>query len=170
MAVKTIRPIRVEGNVAYLTLTKGYEAVIDAADVPLVGGRNWQACVHKKTVYAQNNISRLHTGTARLLHRILMNPPSGMQVDHIDGNGLNNRRSNLRIVTNAENGRNRGESSNNTSGFKGVYWNKQRSKWEAQIRIDGKRRFLGQFAHPEDAHKAYTRAAQTIFGDFARTT
>jgi len=85
-------------------------------------------------------------------------------VDHINGNTLDNRRSNLRICSNAENGRNRGKNSNNSSGFKGVFL--KRDKWAAQIKHNGKSIHLGTFKTPEEAHLAYQRAANKLHGRF----
>jgi hypothetical protein len=88
-------------------------------------------------------------------------------VDHIDGNGLNNCRNNLRPATRAQNRMNSKVSTNNASGYKGVSWHKRRGKWLAQIRIARKRIYLGYFASAEEAHVAYVAAAREHFGEFA---
>ena len=100
-----IRPIRIEGQVAYVPLTKGYEAVIDATDAPLVEGWNWRAMVKKHTVYAVRG-EWLGQGEWRTIsiHRVILNPPDGLLVDHRDGNGLLNQRFNLRGATPSQNG------------------------------------------------------------------
>ena len=90
-------------------------------------------------------------------------------VDHINGNPLDNRRTNLRVCTNAENMRNRGKNKNNTSGFKGVTYFKFAKLWKAQIKVDRKGVFLGYFKTPEAAHQAYCEAAAKYHGDFAKT-
>jgi hypothetical protein len=166
---RPIRPIRIEGDVAYVTLTKGYEAIIDAADVPLVEGFNWSAFVNKdrRTVYA---VRGGRYGPKRLLirmHRVIMNTPSEMKTDHIDGNGLNNRRTNLRVATNSENMRNRGAPTNNTSGFKGVSA-VSNGKWSAKIKLKYKLYYIGSFDTPEAAHAAYVAASELLHGEFAR--
>ena len=96
-----------------------------------------------------------------------MNPPLGMQVDHINGDRLDNRRENLRIVTNWQNQMNRGMTINNSSGYKGVRLRRS-GKWEAQIRVNKKAIFLGRFYDKLDAAHAYDDAAKKYFGEFAR--
>jgi hypothetical protein len=167
---RQVRPIRIEGNIAYVPLTKGYEAVIDAADVALVEAHNWCASVDANTVYAQRKDCSGPKKRTVWLHRAIMGEPSGLKVDHKDGNGLNNRRYNLREATHAENMRNRRTNENNTSGFKGVYLNKQSEKWCAQIKLNGKNRQLGRFDTPEEAHAAYATASAKLHGEFAKLT
>ncbi len=169
MAKKAIRPIRIEGNVAYVPLTRGYEAMIDAYDVPLVEGFNWYALVNAWAVRAMRNIWRDGIRETIYLHRVIMSAPQGAMVDHIDGNPLNNRKSNLRLATNAENQRNSKRRKDNTSGFKGVHLDKRKGLWRAQIKLNGTKRWLGYFGTPEEAHFAYCKASATIHGDFGRT-
>ena len=90
------------------------------------------------------------------------------EVDHINGDPTDNRISNLRLATRAENGRNRKISKANTSGYKGVWWDNARSRWRAAIRIDGVKTALGCFPDPETAHAAYCEAASKYHGEFAR--
>ncbi len=87
--------------------------------------------------------------------------------DHIDGNGLNNRRSNLRPASNSQQVANQGVRSDNTSGYKGVTWREDRGKWEAKIQSGGKRRCLGLFDDKIEAAKVYDHAALEAFGEFA---
>lgn len=89
-------------------------------------------------------------------------------VDHIDGESLNNRIENLRDAGASGNARNKSHSKNNTSGYKGVTYDKRRSKWVAQIMVDRKHLHVGQFDCPEKAHAAYIEAARKHFGEFAR--
>ena len=101
-----------------------------------------------------------------------MKAPNGLQVDHIDGDVLNNQKSNLRICTQQENAKNRKINKNNTSGIKGVSKTKRkewRSKtWQAIIGADGKNTHLGYFYTAEEAGRAYKKAAKELYGDFAR--
>lgn len=94
--------------------------------------------------------------------------PEDIQIDHIDGNRLNNNPSNLRMASNQDNQRNVKIQRNNTSGFKGVTYEKNRNKWKASI-YDGTRRInLGRFDSPEEAHLAYKNKAIELFKEFAR--
>jgi hypothetical protein len=89
--------------------------------------------------------------------------------DHIDRhNTLDNSRKNLRRASDAQNGANRGPNSNNTSGYKGVYWDKRRSKWMACIYCNNTRHFLGAFSTKDEAYASYCTAAKLLHGEFAR--
>ena len=90
-------------------------------------------------------------------------------IDHRDGNPLNNRWRNLRLSTRSENSANRPRDVSNTSGFKGVSFDRRRGNWIARIRKDARDYFLGRFATAEEAHEAYVAAARLLFGEFART-
>lgn len=105
---------------------------------------------------------------AVLMHREIMNAPKGMDVDHINGDRLDNRRSNLRICTHAENRRNTKKPISNKSGYKGVSWCKRDSKWVTFITVNGKSRNLGRYINIIDAAKAYNDAAIKYFGEFAK--
>lgn len=177
MAKKAIRPIRIEGNIAYVPLTQGYEAVIDAADVPLVAEFNWCALTSRyrksgeiRTVYAVRNTRE--DGKLRMiyLHRVIVGPAADLEADHRDGNGLNNRRLNLRPATQAENGQNGRLRSNNSSGVKGVTWHKSRGKWHARIMANRKYWHLGYFESLDAAASAYAKASRQHHGEFARTS
>jgi hypothetical protein len=106
------------------------------------------------------------------VHRIIWAFSTGKwpndQIDHINGVKNDNRLSNLREANTAQNMRNVGKQSHNTSGFKGVSWHKLRSKWRSDIKVNQKQIFLGLFNSPEEAHSAYCEAARKLHGDFAR--
>ncbi len=102
------------------------------------------------------------------IHRVIMGAKPDKVVDHQDGNPLNNLRSNLRICTQWENGKNVGLRVNNTSGWKGVSWQKNRGYWQAIIRINGKMTGVGCFENPIHAAMAYNEAALEHHGEFAR--
>ena len=169
-----MREIRIEGEVAYVPLTLGYVAVIDAADVPLIDGVSWCAKVFRKSdgsirvVYAAR-VARLGGGRRRTvyLHRIISGEPDGLEVDHIDCDGMNNRRSNLRTATKAQNQHNQRLSIVNTSGAKGVRWRKQCNAWQASIRING-RRIVSSHPTKEQAIAARAKFNTELHGEFGR--
>jgi len=114
-------------------------------------------------------------GKLYYLHRLLAqafvpNPQGKPFVDHIDGDRKNNSLSNLRWCTYAENNRNVGKRITNTSGYTGVTFNKRYGKWQAQIKVDGKNKYLGLFRTKEEAAAAYEEAAKREFGEFYRKT
>ncbi|APM39404.1 HNH endonuclease [Clostridium kluyveri] len=97
-----------------------------------------------------------------------MNAKPKQIIDHIDGNGLNNCKSNLRIVTSQQNSFNRRYKVLKTSKYKGVYWNSQFKRWKARIQVDGKRILIGTFENEEDAARAYSEKALFYFKEFAK--
>lgn len=169
MASRQIRPIRVEGNVAYVPLTRGCEAIIDAADVPLVEGRNWFAFPSRNTVYARSSGPKVGgRQRAALMHRILAGTAGDLVTDHRDGNGLNNRRANLRVATPQENTWNGSGRINSKSGVKGVHWRCDCRKWQAQIALDGQKIGLGVYRCRTAAQLAYAKASGELHGEFGR--
>lgn len=171
---KKPRPIRIDGDVAFVTLTHGHQAVIDADDAAFVADRCWHAQASRNTVYAMCNALRAEGGIRGqkrvMMHRFLMNPDAEMQIDHINGDGLDNRRSNLRIATHAQNMQNRKLFTNSSTGFKGVSAYNPTGLWQAKIAINGRRIWLGVFATPEAAHDAYVRASASMHGEFSKTS
>jgi len=159
------RPVRIEGDIAYVPLTQGYEAIIDASDVHLVENHNWWAEVKQWGVSAARSIREPYK-TNIYMHRVIMNAPAGSEVDHKDHNTLNNRRSNLRFCTSTQNSQNTRLRCDNTSGYKGVSWCKLNNKWKAQIAANGANRYIGLFDCPKKAHEAYIKAAKKHFGEF----
>lgn len=169
MTKRTIRPVRIEGDTAFITLTQGYESAIDTADLPMVQAFNWRSEICRTKIYAVRYKSIGNGERAWLrLHRVILNAPEGMEVDHINGDGLDNRRRNLRLASRSENARNRGATAANTSGFKGVDYFKPTEKYRAYITVHGKRSYLGYFDTAEEAHAAYAEAARALHGEFAR--
>lgn len=108
-------------------------------------------------------------GLCLYMHRVIMDATPGAIVDHVDMDGLNNTRSNLRVATKAENMSNRGRQRNNRSGHKGVSWNKSSNKWLVQICANKVRRTIGTYSDLEEARLAYARAAAEFHGKFSRT-
>lgn len=163
-----IRKVEIQGDMAFVPLTRGRVAVIDAADASLVGAFNWFAWPFSGKVYAVRGETKNGKRSQVLMHRVIMGTPDGMDTDHRDGDGLNNRRSNLRIATRSQNMHNKKMQGNNTSGYKGVHWHKGRRMWQANIKLNDKRKYLGSFNTREEASAAYWAAAQEMHLDFAR--
>jgi hypothetical protein len=166
---RKVRPIRIEGNVAYVTLTQGYESIIDAADAEFVGQWNWCVVVDGPRRYAHGGATAFKQIKASALHRAILGVTGSEIVDHIDGNGLNNRRQNLRIVSASENAQNSRPRKETKSGYKGVFFHKKNNNWRAQIMAEGKRYSLGLFNTAEEAHAAYCEASDRLHGEFGRT-
>lgn len=143
-----------------IQLTQGQITIIDAQDWDLV--KNYRWCLsskrHLKYAITPQNIK---------MHRLILTVPMGKFVDHIDHNPLNNRRNNLRECTNAENNRNSRIRNDNTSGFKGVYYDKTKQRFRAIIKINDKQIHVGYFRTPEEASKSYKQAAIKYHGEFA---
>ena len=119
--------------------------------------------------YRQIGIDGRHYYAHRLAWLYMTGEWPSDDIDHIDGDRLNNRFSNLREASRAQNMANGRTPATNTSGFKGVSFDRQRGRWQAFIKIDGKTKNLGRFKTPEDAHAAYVAAAHQKSGNFART-
>jgi hypothetical protein len=148
-----------------IPLTKGQVAFVDDEFAHLL---NWKWCALKSdTSYYAVRAFRPEPNKKSLLrmhHCIVGFPLNNNEVDHIDGNGLNNQRNNLRIVTHRKNGQNRKELRLNTksSTYTGVTWNSTKQRYIAQISIGKKRIHIGTFINEEDAHKAYLKAVQDV--------
>lgn len=153
-----------------ISLTQGREALIDAADAPLVADRKWYVTIKADMGHAYA-VARSGKGKTPIsMHRMLMNAPKGMVVDHINGDGLDNRRSNLRLATHRENIRNqRLRFKQKTSRFKGVSYHAENNKWQAEIEQNGGRLCLGLFEDEERAARCYDAAAKVFHGRFACT-
>ena len=101
-----------------------------------------------------------------LMHRLIMNVPDNMEIDHINHDTVDNRKENLRICTSSQNHMNRGASNLSTSGIRGVYWYKNIQKWSAEIVIDGQKIILGQFENIKDAIATRKNAEEKLFKEF----
>jgi hypothetical protein len=147
-----------------IPLTKGYVALIDEEDYPAVSRHSWHATECRGgLVYAATRTN----GRIAYLHRMLAATPELPWVDHANGNGLDNRRANLRPCTQSQNAAN-ARTRRGTSRFRGVWWNKGCGKWQVVIKANGCRRYLGVFHSEEEAARAYDVAALAEFGEFAR--
>jgi hypothetical protein len=165
------------GTIAVL-LTQGKQAIIDEEDWPLVRHLRWYAMrqsrtKHRELWYAANHSVSMPDGTRRILlmHRLLMGIDTDVLVDHENGDGLDNRRCNMRSATASQNKANTTRYANNSSGYKGVYaTNRKRNPWSAQLRANGAIRHIGVFRTELEAAAAYDQAATLAHGEFARTS
>jgi hypothetical protein len=157
--------------VKWIPLTQGKEAIVDDCDYDHL--MQWRWFYHWKgrsTGYAQRAEYANGQQNKVYLHRVVAErcglETVGRQIDHVDGDGLNNCRNNLRVATNRQNAGNQKRQCNNTSGFNGVVWAQRERKWRARIG-EGGRQHLGYFDDPRDAARAYNEAAMKHFGEFA---
>lgn len=150
-----------------IPLTKGKAAIVDDADYEQLSQRRWRLLAPKRGGEYALGQAR---GVTMAMHRVIACPPPGMEVDHINGNGLDNRRGNLRVCTKSGNQRNqRVQSRAKTSAFKGVSGMRGRTRWVACIKLGGRDTYLGSFGNEVDAALAYDAVAREHFGEFART-
>lgn len=145
-----------------IPLTQGKFALVDDEDYEELMKYKW---------YFDNGYAR-RDGPAPikkriLMHRQIMNAKAGQDVDHINHDGLDNRRINIRLCTTSQNMQNSKLYKNNSTGLKGVRFHKRMKKYQASIRINGKAKHLGTFENPIDAAKVYNEAALKLFGEFA---
>ena len=158
-----------------IPLNKGFFTVIDSTDQDIVI-KSLQVTVSSASTkdYATINLKTPNGIRPIRLHRLIMERMLGRAlerhelVDHIDGDGLNNQRANLRLCTKATNAINSKRRSDNQSGFKGVCFHPYSGLWRAYIRANNKQQSLGYYKTPEEAHEAYKKAAAEIYGEFAR--
>ncbi len=147
-----------------LELTYGKFAIVDAEDYEWLNRYKWHAVQEGRGWYAK---TLRRDGMPLAMHRLIAGAPKGLFVDHIDHNGLNNQKTNLRLCTNQQNQQNRKPNRGGTSKYKGVYWHKQHKKYRASICHNKKRLHLGYFKDEIDAAKAYDKKARELFGEFA---
>jgi len=135
--------------------------MVDDSDFEELNKYNWQLSNFNAVVRHVKGEKQVQ------LHRMVMKAPLGIEIDHIDGNRLNNQKSNLRFATSSQNKMNRGPRKDNHSGYKGVSWHKQINKWTSRIQIGNTYKHLGLFENIIEAVKAYNNAALKFHGEFA---
>ncbi len=146
-------------------LTRGFSTIVDSDQYDRVSWYSWYSGTKSKkgSIYA---ICNQFKATHYNLSNFILDVPNGIIVDHINGDTLDNRKSNLRVVTksqNAQNSRKPVRAKGTTSKYKGVNWDKTRNCWRASIQMS-----LGRFSSELEAAKAYDKKAKELFGDFAR--
>jgi hypothetical protein len=156
------------GCMSDIPLSNGYVAKVDDADCEWLSQFSWFGHLKPSgVVYAIRGLTVNGKRTTRKMHRDILGLEVGEgQVDHINGDGLDNRRSNLRMASIGQNASSKKRRRDNTSGFKGV--SRNGSRWRAVVNTGGKRTHLGYFDSPEDAYAAYCAAAKELHGEFAR--
>ena len=161
-----------------IILTQGKVALVDNADYEWLTRQKWHTLKgHSPFLfYATHSITIQRAGNrvknkrrSEGMHRVILGlkPGDKRQCDHIDGNGLNNQRSNLRVCTTQQNQQAQRKRKRGTSKYKGVRW--ERYKWQARIGVNGEQIYLGMFDSESEAARSYDRAALKHFGEFALT-
>lgn len=146
-----------------------HPAIVDNEDYDKLIVKTWRAARKKNgTCYAVHDVRTEDGKVIKLLmHREVLQAQSGSIVDHVNRNGLDNRRQNLRFVTNSQNCWNRIGVQNTTSKYKGVSWDRRRIKWRAKIVHNGKIYHIGRFDSEEEAALAYNKKAIELYGEYA---
>lgn len=144
-----------------IKLSQGKVAMVDDSDYDYLMKWRWFAQKSKQTYYASRN-------TNIRMHRVIMCTPEGMEVDHINGNGLDNQKYNLRNCTPNQNRINRMSNLNGSSKYKGVSICRKRGKAEANISKNGKNKFIGYFKTEVEAALAYDKKAKELHGEYAK--
>lgn len=158
------RKIRFGYTFRRIPLTKGRFAIVDCADYEHLSLFKWHLFESNRNLYA----TRTHRRRNIFMHRFIINAPKGSIVDHINRNGLDNRRENLRIVTNRQNCWNSARGINTgSSKYKGVRWSSHDQRWRATIGHNGKNLHLGNFKDEIEAARAHDTAAKKFRGEFA---
>jgi len=151
------------GLVGRIWLNAEIFTIVSLCDYEFVSGIHWHAVQGRYTNYAQTTLGR---GKSRQLHRFILNVTPGQFIDHVNGNGLDNRRENLRIATRSQNAANSKRFKTNKSGQKGVFFKNQSSRWIAQVRKDGKV-YQKSSKSKKIAVELYKNLVSQLFGEFA---
>lgn len=142
-----------------IPLTKGHWAIVDDEDFPILSQHKWYAAEGQSGTKAVRNRPVLY------MHRFLMQAPKGMEVDHINGNTLDNRRANLRICTRSQNAMNTKVKSTSTTGIKGIGWHKGNKAWRIRIVVNGNR-FERYTRTLQEAQGIYRKLEAKYHGEF----
>jgi hypothetical protein len=152
-----------------IPLTKGKYAIVDVDDYKHLSKYKWHVKEGKNTFYAVRHYYFKSVHKHVCMHREIIKAPDNLFVDHINLNGLDNRKANLRLATKTQNSQNVPKTRRKTSSkYKGVSYQTRDRVWRAKIKIKRRDKHLGSFKNEIDAAKAYDRAARKYFGEFAR--
>jgi hypothetical protein len=151
-------------SISLITLSQGKYAIVDTADYEWLNQWKWSACANGKNWYASRSIGKEPHRSVLCMHRLLCE--AGPQRDHINNNGLDNRRCNLRPCTTSQNAQN-GQYVSSNSGYRGVSLEQGRRRFRGYIKKDKKTIHLGMFDDPKEAALAYNQKAKELFGEFA---
>lgn len=141
--------------------------MVDNEDFEELNKHKWYAHDGNCTFYAHRHSIINGKDKTILMHRVISKTPTGLLTDHIDGNGLNNQKKNLRDATHSQNLQNRKKHKNNTSGYRGVSWNKDTKKWAAIVGVNGKYIYLGLFTSKNSANKICKETRKKYYGEFS---
>lgn len=156
--------IEVDGlSTRLIPLTQGKYAMVDAGDFKYLSRYKWHAVKGNSTYYAVRTQGR----RSIRMHRMIMKAPKDMLVDHINHDGLNNTRANLRLCTKTQNAQNQRPRKKTSSRYKGVHYDKKAKAYYAKITHKGKRYTIGKFKDEVEAAKAYDKEAKKLFGQYA---
>tara|TARA_R100000664_G_C2694378_1_gene97202 strand:+ start:116 stop:706 length:591 start_codon:yes stop_codon:yes gene_type:complete len=154
-----------------------HTVIIDTEDWDMAKGYRWSISTHSAHLYPYAATTVLHPDgglrkdgykrmtTLKIHHLVLGKPPKGKVVDHRNHNGLDNRKDNLRVITQSQNLLNRRSSKNSSSKHRGVSWRKTKNKWRAQIKFNKKPIHIGYFTCEKEAARAYNKKALELWGD-----
>lgn len=163
-----------------IALSRGYVAIIDDEDFEKVSQYKWHASQHEKKIYAKRKrwipdesittkqgkyVKKGYYKTIAL-HRVILDAPDDMEVDHINGNPLDCRKINLRVCSHEQNMWNLKGRSDSKSGYRGITWDKQTQKWRATLTYKKQFINIGRFDNLDDAIKAHQEKAKELFGEF----
>lgn len=145
-----------------ITLTRGQHAIVDDDAHKSLAQFNWHALRQPNTFYAARNVMRGGKRVTIWMHREINCTPAGSVTDHINGDGLDNRRANLRAATHQENMVNCARWKLSSSKYRGVSWHKGNSNWLAQITVDYKNIYIGAYQTEEEARTAYEKKREEV--------